>query len=119
VTRIAEILVRREYARMGKNLPDKFWLLPEYKKKYKMQCMLAAKFLRTFSQDIILAVLEQEKWCYSLAAKCLTEKFEIEKNKRKLHEHIKEQKESKQEVIVQENAVEFRSNKRKTFKDNE
>jgi len=119
--KIAEILVRREYEKQGKKLPDKFWLLPEYKRKYAMQCMMASKFLRSYDQDVILAVLEQEKWCYSLAAKVLAEKFEIEKNKRRIQAQMKEraQKNKAEDTPAQENLPEFRTKNGKTFKEDE
>lgn len=118
--RIAELLVRREYERQGKKLPDKFWLLPEYKRKYATQCMMAAKFLRSYDISVIITVLEQEKWCYSLAAKVLAEKFEIEKNKRKIQSQMKDlAQQNKVEEPTQENLPQFRKRSGKTFKEDE
>jgi hypothetical protein len=118
--KIAELMLRREFEKKGKQLPAKFWNLPEYKIKFRTQCMMAAKFLRTFDKDVIIKVLEKEKWCFSLAAKILPNKFEIEQNKKNLQKEVAKIQEAQKTVDKKqentENVPSFRTQKRKTFK---
>ena len=115
--RIAELLVRREFERQGKFLPDKFWNLPAYKTKYAIQCRLAAKFIRTYGTEIIMSVLEREKWCFSLAAKRLPQMFELEQHKRKIQKEAKEMLETqKSPSIKNANVPVFRRHLKENFK---
>lgn len=115
--KIASLLIRREYERKGKFLPDKFWNLPEYKRKYSIQCQLAAKFIRTYGADVVLSVLEKEKWCFSLAAKTLPRLFELEVHRRKIQSEAKEMLD-KQRGPAQEiaNVPTFRKHQKENFK---
>lgn len=86
ITRLAETMVRREYSRQNKNLPDKFWNLPEYKASYQLQMRHAAKLYRTYSESAIWAVINREAWIFSLGLKKLSTMIEVEENKIKANE---------------------------------
>lgn len=117
--RIAELLVRREYEKQGKFLPEKFWNLPEYKYKYATQCRLAAKFIRTYGSDIVMKVLEKEKWCFSLAAKRLPQLFELEQHKSKIQKEAKDMLEKQKEPTIKNaNVPSFRRKPKENFKTN-
>jgi len=87
ITKLAETMVRREYSRKQKNLPDKFWNLPEYKPSYQNQMRFAAKLYRTYSEKAIWNVINRESWVYSLAVKKLANLIEIEENKIKINDN--------------------------------
>lgn len=79
--KLAETMVRREYAKKGKNLPDKFWNLPEYKFKYQNQLRFASKLYRAYSEQAIWNVVTREAWMFSLAVKKLNDMIELEQSK--------------------------------------
>lgn len=117
--RIAELLVRREFEKQGKFLPDKFWNLPAYKRKYAIQCQLAAKFIRTYGPEVIMSVLEKEKWCFSLAAKRLPHLFELEQHKRSIQKEAKQMLETQKSPNVKyANVPVFRRHQKEDFKTN-
>ena len=111
--RLAETMVRREYAKKGKNLPDKFWNLPEYKFKYQNQLRFASKLYRTYSEEAIWNVITKEVWCFSLAAKTITPKIELEESKLKTLANRSKPK----EVIIDQSLPAFRITKEKNLLD--
>ena len=84
ITDLAVLLMKREYAKKGIVLPNQFWNLPKYKKRYSMHMMMAAKFFRTYDSEAIWNVINREAWCFSLNAKCLPDKIEEEQERLKL-----------------------------------
>ena len=78
ITKIAEQMVRREYAKQNITLPAKFWNLPQYKPSYRNQMRYAAKFVRAYGEEAVQAVIDREAWAYSLAPKCFPDMMEIE-----------------------------------------
>ena len=78
------ILMKREYDRKKIVLPDSFWNLPQYKHKFARHMMTAAKFFRAYDKEAIWNVIEREKWCFSLNAKCLPDMIEKEQERIKL-----------------------------------
>lgn len=81
IAEIAELMVRRSYARKNLCIPQKFWNLPEYRPSYQHQMRLAARLARTYGTEVLTNVLLKEEWCFSLAAKTLANLFEVEKNR--------------------------------------
>jgi hypothetical protein len=78
ITKIAEQMVRREYAKQNITLPAKFWNIPQFKPSYRRQMQLASKFVRAYGIDAVQSVIDREAWAYSLAPKCLPDMMEIE-----------------------------------------
>lgn len=117
--KIAEMMVRRQFERQGKFLPAKFWNLPEYKTIYQHQCRMAAKLIRVYGIEVIMAVLEREKWCFSLAAKTLPRLFDLEQHKRKIQTEAKEMLNNIEPEQIIADVPLFRQPKRKTFADGE
>lgn len=111
--RLAETMVRREYAKKGKNLPDKFWNLPEYKASYQMQMRHASKLYRTYSEESIWIVISRESWIYSLALKKLPNMIEIEESKLK----TLASRQKPAEVVVDQSLPAFRIVKEKSLLD--
>lgn len=66
---LATIMVARKFK---EELPTKFWNLPKYKKEFQHQMRLALKLLKVYDHEIIMLVVFEMKWCYSLAVKKLT-----------------------------------------------
>lgn len=81
ITKIAEQMVRREYAKQNITLPAKFWNIPSYKPSYRNQMRYAAKFVRAYGEEAVQAVIDRETWAYSLAPKCLPDMMELEASK--------------------------------------
>lgn len=81
ITKIAEQMVRREYAKQNITLPAKFWNIPSYKPSYRRQMQLASKFVRAYGLKAVEAVINRETWAYSLAPKCLQDMMELEASK--------------------------------------
>jgi hypothetical protein len=107
IVRLAETMVRREYSKKNKNLPDKFWNLPEYKPSYQNQMRHAAKLYRTYSEKAIWAVINREAWIFSLGLKKLSNMIEVEESKIKTNESRPE----KVEQEVDSSLPAFRANK--------
>jgi hypothetical protein len=100
-------MVRREYSKKNKNLPEKFWNLPEYKPSYQLQMRHAAKLYRTYSEEAIWAVINREAWIFSLGLKKLSNMIETEESKIKTSQARPERVEKE----VDNNLPVFRANK--------
>ena len=111
--RLAETMVRREYAKKGKNLPDKFWNLPEYRPSYQNQMRFASKLYRTYSEEAVWNVVNRETWIFSLALKKLSNMIEVEENRIKTlaSRHVIE------EIKIDETLPQFRINNKKGLLD--
>lgn len=111
---IAELLVRRKYERDGVPLPDKFWNLPKYKPEFAMQARLAAKYIRIYGEEIVLKVLNEEAWCFSLNVKSLVNKFELALAEKEAQETLS----SLRPVTTRDTSPkQFKVKKKKDFKD--
>lgn len=111
--RLAETMVRREYAKKGKNLPDKFWNLPEYRATYQNQMRFASKLYRTYSEEAVWAVINREAWIFSLALKKLANMIEIEENRIK----TLASRPAIEDIKVNNDLPQFRINKSKNLLD--
>ena len=80
---LAEIICSRQARSKGKDLPDKFWNLPEWERGYLIQIRLALGLLKLYSAETILKVLRgpDGRTAYSLNAKWLDGPFKTEKAK--------------------------------------
>jgi len=67
---IVEIMCEKNAARDGRDLPAKFWSLPEWAKFFRNQIPAANKLLDKYHAEAIIAALRDKKtWsCYSLRA---------------------------------------------------
>lgn len=67
---LAELIVRRKFRKFENiELPDKFWNLPNYKTEYQIQIRAAQKLINIYDMDLILDVISENMWIYSLNLK--------------------------------------------------
>ena len=114
--KLVEMMVRRQYLKKGVNLPPHFWNLPDYKRDYRREVMLAAKLYRAYSEEAITNVMERETWCFSLAAKKLANMIEIEERRLALVAKQLEIKEENKTTVVP-TGNDFRRKPKKDFRD--
>lgn len=79
---ITELMITRQAAKKGMDLPDKFWNMEEWKLEYKKQIVKANTFLKIYDSDIIVATLlkNENKWIHSLYFTKLNELIEETQN---------------------------------------
>lgn len=116
-TKIAEILVRRQFERDGVTLPEKFWNLSKYKPHYQRQLREATKLIRIYNAEIVLAVVEKEKWCFSLAAKNIVDLIEKEQDKRERNQAMENLNKQQPTEIKTTKPITFRKKEKTNFKD--
>ncbi len=91
---ITELVIARQAAKKGQDLPDKFWSMSEWKLEYKRQIVKANTFLKVYNSDIIISTLLSHKntWINSLYLPSLSELIEATQMKvdREDHSHILE-----------------------------
>lgn len=58
---LAEIICERRAKDCGRDLPIKFWKLPEWSKYYKYQLIVAYGLLKTYKIDIIIKALNDKR----------------------------------------------------------
>ena len=77
---LAEIICSRQARSRGKDLPDKFWSLPEWERVYLIQIRFALGLLKLYNAETILKVLRgpDGKNAYTLNAKWLDGPFKAE-----------------------------------------
>ena len=65
---VTELICEKKAKVEGKDLPIKFWELPEWLKYYKYQIMLANKLIKEFGEHSVIAALHDKRmWkTYSL-----------------------------------------------------
>lgn len=56
----------RSYAKNGKSLPLKFWNIDIYKKDYKLTLIRANALLKVYDDSVLVRMLIENKWLYSL-----------------------------------------------------
>ncbi len=77
---ITELVMVRQAAKKGKDLPDKFWNMAEWKLEYKKQIVKANTFLKVYDAKVIVATLlnYKNKWINSLWLPSLSELVEAQ-----------------------------------------
>ena len=77
---ITELVISRQAAKKGKDLPDKFWNMSEWKLIYKKQIVKANVFLKVYDAEVIIATLmsHNNKWINSLWLPSLCELIEAQ-----------------------------------------
>lgn len=80
---IAELLVTRRARKEKKHLPYKFWNLPEWKKKFKLEIIGITPLLRMYDELAVIKALESQKGknIYSIRCPWLDELIEEEQKK--------------------------------------
>ena len=80
---ITELVCEKKALKELKDLPPKFWKLPEWKKFYQQQIVAANSLLKVYSETIIIKVLMDPamKFIYSLRAPQLIDRLTIEQAK--------------------------------------
>lgn len=75
---ITELIMVRQAVKKKKDLPDKFWNMPEWRLEYKRQIVKANTFLKVYDSDIIISTLlnHNNKWINSLWLPSLGELIE-------------------------------------------
>lgn len=68
---LAEKMCERRAAKEGIKLPQRFWILPRWKREYAVQIIHANSLLKIYSIQAILDAIEKQKNTYSLGAKWL------------------------------------------------
>lgn len=80
---LAELMCERLAAKNNKTLTFKFWELPEWKKHFQFQVVMAGRLLKKFHAETILEVIRLNKYAYSLNAKWLVDKYKVTEEKYK------------------------------------
>ena len=77
---ITELVMSRQAAKKGKDLPDKFWNMTDWKLEYKKQIVKANTFLKVYDPEVIIATLlsHNNKWINSLWLPSLSELIEAQ-----------------------------------------
>lgn len=77
---ITELVMIRQAAKKGKDLPDKFWNMKEWKLEYKKQIVKANTFLKVYDAKVIVSTLfhHKNKWINSLWLPSLSELIEAQ-----------------------------------------
>ena len=77
---ITELVMVRQAVKKRKDLPDKFWNMPEWKLEYKKQIVKANTFLKVYDSDIIISTLlnHNNRWINSLWLPSLGELIEAQ-----------------------------------------
>lgn len=77
---ITELVMIRQAAKKGMDLPDKFWNMTEWKLEYKKQIIKANTFLKVYDAKVIIATLFNHKnqWINSLWLPSLSELIEAQ-----------------------------------------
>lgn len=62
---ITELLITRQYAAKGINLPSRFWTIDKYKKKFKQTIFWVNRFLKLYPDNhaVVVQILRQPKHC--------------------------------------------------------
>lgn len=99
---LAEIMCARQAKTKGKDLPDKFWSMPEYERTYLMQIRFANQLLKLYNGEVIVKVIRSSdgRSIYSLNAKWLDGLLKAEQNKFDRQKQVLENK--AKEAIVEE-----------------
>lgn len=58
---ITELICEKKAVIDGVDLPDKFWIIPDWKKYFKFQITIANKLLKTFRGDAIVNALKDKR----------------------------------------------------------
>ena len=77
---ITELVISRQAAKKGKDLPDKFWNMSEWKLIYKKQIVKANVFLKVYDAEVIITTLlnHNNRWINSLWLPSLCELIEAQ-----------------------------------------
>lgn len=80
---LAELMCERLATKNNKTLVFKFWEIPEWKKHFQFQVVMAGRLLKKFHAETILEVIKLNKYAYSLNAKWLLDKYKVTEEKYK------------------------------------
>jgi hypothetical protein len=86
--KIAEIMVERQAAANGRQLPTRFWNVKPWDRAFRLQVNLAQGLLKLYSAGAIIRALQSEEGrrIYSLSAEWLDPLIQREEAKEKLAE---------------------------------
>jgi hypothetical protein len=82
--KLAEIMCERVAAKEGRGLDTRFWLEPEWAKRFDYQMSMARSLLKLYDVEVILRALRANPRVYSLRAPFFL--VELEKEQKKLGE---------------------------------
>lgn len=104
---ITEVICENKAKKEKKELPIKFWTLPDWQKFYRYQIMLANQLLAKYPEDCIISAIKDKRcwWVYSLRTKFLIGIIEEFQKNKEIQQQVKKN-------------VEYNFEEKKTFDSN-
>ena len=101
---LTEIMIIRQAKKQGLPLVDNFWSDPAWKVEYRNQIIAANTLIKNFpNQAIIIEVVKEFTWAYSLRTKKISEEIYTrsakEKTKKEVREFVRE------EIVLEDKEV--------------
>jgi hypothetical protein len=78
---LAEMMCERMAQKNRKELPQRFWNQPEWKKSYRSQLLAAQGLLKIYDESVVIRAVKNLKGIYSLRAPSLDDAIKEEKKK--------------------------------------